>query len=396
MKILISFLLLLLVQWTKATEFALYLLNKNTIQQSGAVCLDGSPPGYYFRPGLSTDTDKWRIHFRGGGWCFSPSDCYSRTQTDIGSSTFWPPNIEDTSNAVNGFMSNDTSINPKFANWNTVFVMYCDGSSYTANRDDPLLYNGTNIYFRGKRVLDAILDDLDTRGLNVSKAVVLTGTSAGALTIYIHAEYIRKRLPEAAVVVGMPDAGFFLDHANVNGVYAFRQSFQNAIGPNLWNGSSGVNEACLSTYNADESWHCWMAQYVYPFISNVPIYIVNSLYDTYQTGSILQLGCDPSTAGSCSPAQLDLFQSYRDDFVSTLTEVIDNNRDGLFATACYQHEETCQNYDWDGIKVSGDLMVDGFSDWYYQLNENPADNKLIDVRYPNNPTCTTDKPHGSC
>jgi len=291
-------------------------------------------------------------------------------------------------------MSNDTTYNPKFANWNTVFVMYCDGTSYTGDRDEAYVYNNTKIWFRGKKVLEALFDDLDTRGLNQSSAVVLTGTSAGGLTTYLHAEHLRKRLPAAAIVVGMPDAGFFLDHKNTQGVYAYRQGFQGAIGSNLWN-ASGVNDACLATYNPEEQWHCWMAQYTYPFLSNVPFFIINSLYDTYQTGNILQLGCNPSLPGNCSQTQLDEFQQYRDDFINVLSEVTDNERDGLFATGCYQHEETCKNYDWDGILIDKYFMVDAFTDWYFKI-ESSHNNVFIDVRWPNNPSCSEMLPHGGC
>jgi hypothetical protein len=251
-------LLLLIPLWqVQGTDFKLYLLDEKTVNQSGAVCLDGSPPGYYFRPGLTPDTDKWRIHFRGGGWCFTAQDCYWRLTNELGSSKYWDPNIANTTNSPNGFMSNDTKSNPYFANWNTVFIPYCDGSSYTANNEKIINYNGSNIYLRGFRVLNALFDSLDSMGLNKSTAVVLTGTSAGSLATFLHAEYLRTRLPSAANVVAMPDAGFFLDHQTVSGDYAFRQEFQGAIGPDLWNASSGTNQGCIASYNPEEQWHCF-------------------------------------------------------------------------------------------------------------------------------------------
>jgi len=139
----------------------------------------------------------------------------------------------------------------------------------------------------------------------------------------------------------------------------------------------------------------FFAQYVYPFIFNVPIFIINSLYDPAQLGgTIYNLGCDPSVAGNCTDQQLDEMQSYRDDMVNTLAEVIDNGRDGLFATACYQHEESCKDFDWDGIIVNNTLMVNSFTSWYTKTN--PQLTKLIDVRWPNNPSCTLNANHGAC
>ena len=34
----------------------------------GAVCLDGSPAGYYWRAGVGEDAKKFLIIFNGGGW----------------------------------------------------------------------------------------------------------------------------------------------------------------------------------------------------------------------------------------------------------------------------------------------------------------------------------------
>jgi len=258
-----------------------------------------------------------------------------------------------------------------------------------------VFYNGSSIYLRGFRVLNALFDDLDSMGLAKSAEVVITGTSAGSLATYLHAEYLRTRLPKTARVVALPDAGFFLDHKTVDGVYNFRQQFQGAIGPSLWNATSGTNQACISSYNPEEQWHCFFAQYVYPFISNVPTFVLNSLYDPSQLGGMIyNLGCDPSKAGNCTDQQLAEMQSYRDDMENTLAAVIDNPRDGLFATACYQHEESCQNFDWDGIKVNNTLMVQSFTNWYTQTNLPTT--KLIDIRWPNNPTCVLNANHGAC
>ena len=36
-------------------------------QKDGAVCLDGTSPGYYIRPGIGPDAANFKIHFKGGG-----------------------------------------------------------------------------------------------------------------------------------------------------------------------------------------------------------------------------------------------------------------------------------------------------------------------------------------
>jgi hypothetical protein len=39
-----------------------------------AVCLDGSPPLYYYSAGFGDGVDKWEIHMEGGAWC-GENDC---------------------------------------------------------------------------------------------------------------------------------------------------------------------------------------------------------------------------------------------------------------------------------------------------------------------------------
>ena len=48
-------------------------------------------------------------------------------------------------------------------------------------------------------------------------------------------------------------------------------------------------------------------QYTYPYIKS-PIFALNSQYDTWQLGNILQLGCLPP---NCSPTQMTFFENFR-------------------------------------------------------------------------------------
>eukprot|EP01048_Picozoa_sp_COSAG05_P027607 COSAG05_NODE_8136_length_733_cov_1.082019_1_plen_164_part_01 len=38
-------------------------------QHHGAVCLDGSAPAYYWRPGSGSGAKSWVLFLEGGGWC---------------------------------------------------------------------------------------------------------------------------------------------------------------------------------------------------------------------------------------------------------------------------------------------------------------------------------------
>ena len=55
------------------------------------------------------------------------------------------------------------------------------------------------LYFRGKRIVRAVLLDLlRSRGMDGGTEVVLSGCSAGGLAVYLQADYVASFLPKAA------------------------------------------------------------------------------------------------------------------------------------------------------------------------------------------------------
>ena len=92
----------------------------------GAVCLDGSAPGYYIGKGIGSGANKWILHQEGGGWCNTTEDCLSRSKTRLGSSKDWSPII-----LLGGIFSDNETVNGEFYNWNVVFLGYCDGGSFS-------------------------------------------------------------------------------------------------------------------------------------------------------------------------------------------------------------------------------------------------------------------------
>jgi len=82
------------------------------------------------------------------------------------------------------------------------------------------------------------------------------------------------------------------------------------------------------------------------------------MVDSYHLGDILKVGCHlvGNTPGDCTPTQVQEIQQYRLDFAAQLAEVVvegGHGYSGLFATACYQHEESCRDGDFDGVQVGG-------------------------------------------
>ena len=327
-------------------------------QSSGAVCLDGGPGGYYLRQasGAGGGAKRWIIFHQGGGWCRSTADCYSRAQTSLGSSKNWPPTYSDTYEGSALFAT------PPFDSWNVVYAMYCDGGSWsgdaTETYSDPQAGNVT-VYYRGRRLLDALLDDLvKQRGMDGADTVLYAGCSAGGLTAYLHTDYVAARLrPSRTRVLGLADAMFSLEHNDIVGTPRFPSVMQ--WGYSAWNASDGVNAACLAHYGPADAWHCMFGANVAPFVST-PMMIVNSKYDTWQEKAILGLDC---TVGKCANGTEEAFWvNYGHAMVAALDAV--PARHSAFLSNCPAHCQTGTGGNWGKRTVNGTALGTAVAIWF--------------------------------
>jgi hypothetical protein len=143
--------------------------------------------------------------------------------------------------ANTSYFSNNPRTNPAFAGWTFVYGRYCDGSSFSGRRIDPIHEENTNntqtnnvtqqqspllLYFRGNYILEAIVndffssssnfdgdktyddneeeeeeddDDVDKGAKNNTNLshVVIAGSSAGGLATYLHAHQIIDWIDQA-------------------------------------------------------------------------------------------------------------------------------------------------------------------------------------------------------
>ncbi|KAL3356856.1 hypothetical protein AABB24_017492, partial [Solanum stoloniferum] len=165
-----------------------------------AVCLDGSLPGYHLQKGFGSGSDKWVLHIEGGGWCNSIETCSFRQTTKLGSSRFMEHEVQ-----FFGILSSDPSQNPDFFDWNKVKIRYCDGGSFSGHPDSEFK-NGTEFFFRGQVIWEAVMDELLSIGLSNAKKALLSGCSAGGLATLIHCDDFREILPKDANVKCLVDA----------------------------------------------------------------------------------------------------------------------------------------------------------------------------------------------
>lgn len=129
----------------------------------GAVCLDGTLPGYHLHRGYGSGANSWLVNLEGGGWCNNIRTCVYRKKTRRGSSAFMEKEIPFT-----GILSNKAEENPDFFNWNRVKLRYCDGASFAGDAAHPT----AQLQFRGQRIWAAAMEDLMSKGMRFANQVI--------------------------------------------------------------------------------------------------------------------------------------------------------------------------------------------------------------------------------
>ena len=354
---------------TAPWDATLHLHDPATAAQFNAKCLDGSRGGFYFRGASSPSAaTKWKFHFQGGGWCFKDNDCVGRSKTLLGSSSFWTPTLSalwaPEGAGFYGLMAaNDTSLNP-FGDWNFVWLAYCDGSSQTSDRTDPVVVGNATLHYRGRALLDAHLFELERLHgfLSTASEVIISGTSAGGMSTYMHSSFIRTQLrAPGARLVAVPDAGFWWDVPRFGGGGSiWVDNMRVATPSSAWNATLRGNlGACLRAPPGGNALLCYTQPNAYAYL-DVPTFVVQSMVDPANFGICWGLPCSlkGNTAGSCNAGELAAIQSFSAWMVGNITQAQSafGARDGHFITSCNQHEETCRQFDWWGISINGRTM----------------------------------------
>ena len=389
--------------WTK-------LLLEDAVAE-GAVCLDGSPVPLYVRPGSGADAANIILFFEGGGWAESPADAAARATTALGSSRF---NIS--TYAARDLLQSNCTVNPTFCTWSVAYAAYVDGASRSGDAGAPVEVAGPRLYYRGARVLRATLAALlapagvgaGMPSLAAAPRLLLTGSSAGGLTTYLHADMIAdtvRAVNPAVDVRAVPEVGFFIDGASIwqgehimTSVFARVADYQNVTG----GAPEQVNAACVAATPASERWKCFMAQYTLPFM-RTPTFVVNSMVDEWQTQNILAPSLDTEPAvhtyppfapcikdpvAGCNATQAAQWTGYAAQFLSALdaarkaTPAPLAAMHGGFITSCPIHTTMISGLS-HRITIGGVTMYDAVSAW---VMGGPS-TWTIDQPYPGDRTC---------
>ena len=280
-------------------------------------------------------------------------------------SQLWPPEGA----GFYGLMGqNATSVNP-FGDFNFVWFAYCDGSSQMSDNSEPVVYNGTALHMRGRALLDAHLAELEAQHAFLSTAteVIVSGTSAGGQSTYMHASFIKSQLrAPGARLVAVPDAGWWWSTRSYKSADAhpFLDMVTRAMP--MWNGTlRGGSEHCLAAPPFGNRNLCFVQPYNYAYgLGDVEAFVVQSLVDPANLGICYDMPCSlsGSTSGSCSADEVAAILAFSRALKANITgaQAAFGARDGHFFDACSFHEQTCRSFDWFGVQVAGQTMNSSF------------------------------------
>ncbi|KAF6163476.1 hypothetical protein GIB67_029325 [Kingdonia uniflora] len=346
----------------------------------GAVCLDGTLPGYHLHYGYGSGKNSWLIQLEGGGWCNTIRNCVYRKKTRRGSSTYMEKQIPFT-----GILSNKAEENPDFYNWNRVKLRYCDGASFTGDSRNE----AAQLNFRGQRIWSAGMEELMSKGMRYANQALLSGCSAGGLASILHCDEFRELFPRNTKVKCLSDAGLFLDAIDVSGGRTLRHMYAGVV--NLQGVKKNLPWTCTNHLDPTS---CFFPQHL---IANIktPMFILNAAYDAWQLqASLAPPSADPHgywrecrlNHAHCSASQIQYLQGFRNQMLNAVKGFSMSKQNGLFINSCFAHCQSERQDTWfsgNSPHIHNKGIAKSVGDWYFDR----AGCKAIDCPYPCDSTC---------
>ena len=351
----------------------LVLLSEEAEAQ-GAVCLDGSPAAMYVRRGA--ERHRFHIHFEGGGWCFHdppglPEDvgCAYRAYSPVPIESSTPPRYLGSSAMLaanysdgpprglsGGFFSPVAADNPLLHNYTLVFLHYCDGASFSGDAAAAAQSPEGPVYYRGKRILDAMLGRLFAAGMaGGATDIVVSGSSAGGLAVYLHLDAVaaaaRDRAP-GATVRGLASAGYFLELPQPSYAAQMRTLVAEQ------NVSAGLGAGCLAAAAAASRppSDCFFADHA-ALAVQTPLFALQARWDAWQLQHVAHASAKNATAMRAFGAAMD---SRIAPLVATAGAP---GRNAVFLSPCLTHG-IGQTALWTGSRVNGTTPSAAFAAWH--------------------------------
>ncbi|KAK4387712.1 Pectin acetylesterase 11 [Sesamum angolense] len=321
--------LVMIIQVVHGSENITITLLESAVSK-GAVCLDGSPPAYFYDKGYGEGADNWVVYLEGGGWCANTDFCREWISTK---STF----KREKKMQFRHILAPEQTINPDFYNWNRVFVAYCDGSSFMGD---------------------------------VEEAILSGGSAGGMATIY-HCDGFRTLIPGATRYKCIADSGIFTpaDKKDLIGYEKRVHRFDKLI---AFHGTDKfLPKSCTSKMNVNL---CHFPENVVRDIQT-PLFIIESSYDSFQ----IYTGLDPGLPYNettwygcgndldfCTCPQIQSMKEFRAEFLKTLQAIAKSSSIGMFVHSCHIHGHFLNFHGWDPSPLlQNKTIAKVIGDWYF-------------------------------
>jgi len=192
------------VFYTTSTTLDLNLFDLSV--HPNALCNDGTPSGFYFKPG-SPSSNLWIVFQQGGEWCYDEPTCRARP-SQLSSSKDWSK-----SKSLEGLFD---STDPRLKGANLIYVPYCSSDAYIGNLSAERCPFGFN--FMGRAIVEAVWKEAVRRGLGAREGteVLYGGCSAGARGAMFNLDFVAQWLhanvgEKVSRFGGLLDSCFWID-----------------------------------------------------------------------------------------------------------------------------------------------------------------------------------------
>jgi hypothetical protein len=318
----------------------LTLFTQEQMQRTGAQCLDGTPPGYHY---LTAGTNDWYFTMDGGGACDAAKCVCGGTG---GTSSCWEKQcaMAGTGHCPRGF--------------NYVNIKYCTGDAHSGQGGQKWGYT-----FTGHLIVQEVVNALkNTSRLGDAQRVIVTGSSAGGESAFLHADWFQEELPNANVFAN-PVAGAFQPNISSYGTWSASGGAKSTFEDDMafWNQTNKIDfksfqpTNCAAKYPPGSALNalCHQVGFYAPMI-NVPLFMSENQFDPTKPQ---HTGCGVTSCG-VTPEGVRYHALMGRRVAELVDTIIAKPGNGAFIPSCLDHES-----DFASITLNGKTSSQAFEDW---------------------------------
>jgi len=270
------------------------------------------------------------IYLPDGGQCASVEDCRERCgEGGEGQSKCTSPQ-QQFLEKNEGIWSSDFEVNP-FVDHFKVYLHYCTSDNYAGTRGASRATG--NLFFHGKHVITAMLEDLSLKfGLDTAASLTLVGTGSGARGVGYNCDYVSSLLPGVPVrcLADSPDmVPWWVKTDDCE-----KRDYEKEEGEKILWGRED-DESCVAEFkaevNSSELAHrCGVWSRYWSHI-HTPFFILGTQFDP---ASFSASPCLPETS---APEYLEYELAWRRGVAALYESLLANHSQSLFVSDCRAH-----------------------------------------------------------